>query len=189
MPVVAVEEASLLLAMGGIVGGVQIDPDLLPGSLMGLKEALDEQTIHPLGIGDDLLVARRGVVTLRSKWRRFRRSVACSVTRTSAKHCATTSDLFFSLAGPLAFCGVFRSVFPWGALGTERAMLAALPELSCHGSCNGEGRWACNVTGVGIGGRELQAIEGARAGQGLALVALAQPILTGGVFLAHHERQ
>jgi hypothetical protein len=85
-------------------------------------------------------------VTLRSQWRRFRCSVACSVTRTFAKHCATTSDPFFSLAGPLAFCGVFRSVFGWGALGTERAMLAVLPGLPCHGSCNGEGRWAGNVT-------------------------------------------
>ena len=43
--------------------------------------------------------------------------------------------------------------------------------------------------GVGIGGCELQAVEGARARQGLALVAREKAILPGGVLLADQHRQ
>ncbi len=76
------------------------------------------------GLGFTLVPRVFAGVTLRAQWRRFRRSVACSVTRVSAKYYATTSDPLLSLTGPPAFSRVFRSVFSGGAAGTERRIFA-----------------------------------------------------------------
>jgi hypothetical protein len=46
MAVVAMEVAPLLLTMGWIVGGIEIDPDLRRWLLLELKEAIHKQPVH-----------------------------------------------------------------------------------------------------------------------------------------------
>ena len=58
MPVVAVEEAPLLLPVQGIVGGIEIQHDPRRRSLGGVQEVLHEQILDGLPVVDDLLVPR-----------------------------------------------------------------------------------------------------------------------------------
>ena len=100
--VVAVEEAALLVAVQGVVGGIQVGDEHRRRRGVGTEEEVHEPALDGLGPGDDLLVA----------------------------------------AG-----------------------------------------------GAGVGGRQFQAVEGTLAGQGLALVPGAQPVLAGGVGLADEGRE
>ena len=55
--VVAVEEAALLVAMQGIVGGIQVEHDRLRRALMRLQEQRHEQRLDRLGVVPDLVIA------------------------------------------------------------------------------------------------------------------------------------
>lgn len=57
--VVGVEEAALLAAVHGIVGGVEIEDDLLRRPAMRLEEEVDEERLDRRRIVGDLVVARR----------------------------------------------------------------------------------------------------------------------------------
>jgi len=59
--VVTVEEPPFLSAMQRIVGGIEIEPDDRRRFRVSLKEAIHQETVHALGIGDDLLVSGLGV--------------------------------------------------------------------------------------------------------------------------------
>ena len=56
-PIVAVEEAALLLAVQRIIGRIQIQPDLPGWLLAGLQEHIHQQSIEPIRIRCDLPVA------------------------------------------------------------------------------------------------------------------------------------
>ena len=56
-PVAAVKEAVLLLAVEGIVGGVEIEDDLIGRLRVGLGERFDQQGLQGLGVMVDLVVA------------------------------------------------------------------------------------------------------------------------------------
>ncbi len=57
--VIAVEEAAFLVAVQRIVGGIQVEHDLLGRLPMRLHEQVDEQALDGAGIMADLVVARR----------------------------------------------------------------------------------------------------------------------------------
>ena len=57
--VVAVKETSQLVAVQGDVGGVQVQDDALRGDDELRQEGLDEEALHGVGVGHDLLVAAR----------------------------------------------------------------------------------------------------------------------------------
>ena len=56
-PVVAMEEAVLLLPVEGIVGGVEVENDLIGGFRVGLGEQFDQEGLQGLGAVVDLMVA------------------------------------------------------------------------------------------------------------------------------------
>ena len=55
--VVAVEEAVLLFPVEGIVGGVEIEDDLIGGLRMGLDEQVHQEGLQGFGVMVDLVVA------------------------------------------------------------------------------------------------------------------------------------
>ena len=59
--IVPVKEAPLLMAVDGIIGGFQVEPDLLGRPPMGLQKAVHGQAVHPPGVGHDLLVTRLAI--------------------------------------------------------------------------------------------------------------------------------
>ena len=70
------EEASLLGAVDGVVGGVQVQHHLAQGPRVGVQEGVDEEALDGLRVVDDLAVARLG--------RRIRRRQLQPVERTGA---------------------------------------------------------------------------------------------------------
>ena len=57
--VVAVKEAAFLVAVQRIVGGVQVEDDLLRRPAMGIKEQVDEQPLDRVAVVADLVIAGR----------------------------------------------------------------------------------------------------------------------------------
>ena len=55
--IVAVEEPPLLLSVQGVVGGIQVEDDLLRRPLLGFEEQIDQQIGERLGVVVDLVVA------------------------------------------------------------------------------------------------------------------------------------
>ena len=56
-PVIAMKEAVLLLAVEGIVGGIEIEDDGIGGLRMSLQEQFNQQGLQGLGVVVDLVVA------------------------------------------------------------------------------------------------------------------------------------
>ena len=57
--VIAVEEAALLIAVQGIVGGIEIKDDLLGRAPMRLQEQIDQKLLDRCSLIGDLVIARR----------------------------------------------------------------------------------------------------------------------------------
>ena len=57
--VIAVEEAAFLMTVQRIVGGIQIENDLLGGAMMRVQEHIDKQLLDRRRIVADLVIARR----------------------------------------------------------------------------------------------------------------------------------
>ena len=51
------EEALLLLPVEGIVGGIEVEDDLIGGLRVGLGEEFDQEGLQGLGVVIDLVVA------------------------------------------------------------------------------------------------------------------------------------
>jgi hypothetical protein len=58
---VLAQRVRILVAVQGVVGGVEIEPDLRGWGAIGVEEAVDQQAVHARGVGDDLFVTRAGV--------------------------------------------------------------------------------------------------------------------------------
>ena len=54
------EEAPLLVAVKGIIGCIQVEPDFPWRPFMGLQEQIHQQPVQGLGVSRDLLVAIPG---------------------------------------------------------------------------------------------------------------------------------
>src|ERR1700756_524027 len=57
--VIAVEEASLLMPVQRVVGGVEVECNLRRRLVVGIEKQIDEQPLHGVSIGGDLVVAGR----------------------------------------------------------------------------------------------------------------------------------
>ena len=58
MAVIRVKEPPSLGAVQGVIGGIEVEPDLLRPRSMGVQGEGDHQRVHPDTVGGDLLVAR-----------------------------------------------------------------------------------------------------------------------------------
>jgi len=94
-----VEETPLLVAVQGIVGGVQVQPDLAWWIALRFQEDIDQQPIEGVGIGGNLLVAirrcrlwRTQLQTVQRARGRQRMARSCSRTRPSpVRSCLPTN--------------------------------------------------------------------------------------------------
>ena len=96
--VIAVEEAAFLMAVQRVVGGVEIEDDLLRRAAMGLEEQIDQQPLDHRRIVADLVIAGR-----------HRPAQLEPVQRRLARHRSAILAPRFQLAGRIAITGSWRS--------------------------------------------------------------------------------